>query len=399
LFQPTNPVAEAAAAWQGARMPLVPVPTLTDGVVVLRAHRDEDVEGCYEQCQDPLSQAWTTVPVPFAMDDARRFVRDVMPGGWASDQEWGFAVEAPDVDGSPRYAGTVSLRNEGERRAEIAFGSHPWVRGTGHVERALRLLLDWGFRPPAEGGRGLETVIWWANENNWPSRKVAWRLGFSFAGTVPHWLPQRGELRDAWVGALHRTDLREPRLPWLEVPRLEGEHVRLRIHRPDDLDRMHEGTTDARTAYWLGRIPHPYSREQAAAYLANRSAGMAAGTDLHWMLADPGTDLLLGSISLMHLHEGMAEIGYWSHPEARGRGLMTEAVWMASRHAVIAVEDGGLGLHRLYATVAVDNVASRRVLEVNGYSLVGTERRSVIVRDGMHDGAAYELLAEDLPTR
>ena len=58
-----------------------------------------------------------------------------------------------------------------------------------------------------------------------------------------------------------------------------------------------------------------------------------------------------------------------------------------------------LGLHRIYATVAVDNVASRRVLERVGFTLVGTERRSVLVRDGMHDGAAYELLAEDLPAR
>ena len=60
---------------------------------------------------------------------------------------------------------------------------------------------------------------------------------------------------------------------------------------------------------------------------------------------------------------------------------------------------GGLGLHRVYATVAVDNTASRRVLEANGFTLIGIERRSVLVRDGMHDGAAYELLAEDLTAR
>jgi RimJ/RimL family protein N-acetyltransferase len=377
-------------------MALVRVPTLTDGVVTLRAHRDADVEACYEQCQDPVSQAWTTVPIPFAMDDARRFVREAMPGGWASDQEWGFAV---GFEG--RYAGTVSLRKvgeggEGERRAEIAYGSHPAVRGKGVVERALRLLLEWGFAPEQAGGRGLETVIWWANEGNWASRKVAWRLGFSFEGTVPRWLPQRGELRNAWVGALTRTDPREPRHRWLDVPRIEGQKVRLRMHRPDDLDRMHAGATDPVTTYWLGRIPDPYTRDQAEDFLRHRSDGMAAGVDLHWMLADPDSDLLLGTVSLMHIAEGMTEVGYWAHPEARGRGVMSEAVRMACRHAVIDVEDGGLGLHRVYATVAVDNVASRRVLEAAGFRHVGSERRSVLVRDGMHDGAAYELLAEDL---
>ena len=187
-------------------------------------------------------------------------------------------------------------------------------------------------------------------------------------------------------------DERAPRTPWFDVPRIEGELVRLRAHRADDVERVLEGCTDPRTAYWLGRLPHPYGREDAEAFVRRRTAGMAAGTDLHWMLADPATDVALGTISLMHIHEGMAEIGYWTHPDARGRGVMTEAVRMASRHAVIDVEDGGLGLHRVHATVAVDNGASRHVLAANGYRHLGTERRSVLVRDGMHDGAAYELV-------
>jgi RimJ/RimL family protein N-acetyltransferase len=374
--------------------PLVHVPALTDGVVTLRGHREEDVPAIVEQGTDPLSVRWTRVPVPYGAEDARRFVREAMPGGWAGDQEWGFAVECEG-----RYAGTVSLRNEGAGRAEIAYGTHPWARGRGVVDRALRLLLDWGFSPVAAGGRELVTVIWWAEQGNWASRKAAWRLGFPCDGTVRRWLDEREGLVDCWVGTLTRDDPREPRHAWLDVPRIEGEKVRLRMHRPDDLERMHEGATDPVTSYWLGRIPHPYPREEAARFLATRSEGMAAGTDLHWMLADPDTDALLGTVSLMHLAEGMAEVGYWAHPDARGRGAMAEAVRMACRHALIDVDDGGLGLHRLYATVAVDNTASRHVLESAGFTPVGTERRSVLVRDGMHDGAAYELLADDLPTR
>src|SRR5512139_1778466 len=121
-------------------MPLVTAPTLTDGVVTLRAHTDDDIEGVVEQGRDPLSLEWTTVPLEYTREDAKRFVREAMPGGWASDQEWGFAVEH-----QARFAGTVSLRNEGDRRAEIAFGSHPAARGTGAMERAVRLLLEWGF--------------------------------------------------------------------------------------------------------------------------------------------------------------------------------------------------------------------------------------------------------------
>src|SRR4051812_34973502 len=182
-----KPFASPRGRWQGALMGLGDVPTLTDGVVTLRRHREADVDAVVEQSRDPLSRRWTKVPHPYGRDDARRFVRDVMPGGWAADQEWAFAVEAVD-DGAARYAGTVSLRSEGEGRAEIAYGSHPWARGHGIMERALRLLLAWGFSPVQEGGRGLDTVIWWAEVGNWSSRRLAWKVGFPCDGTVRRWL-------------------------------------------------------------------------------------------------------------------------------------------------------------------------------------------------------------------
>ena len=115
-------------------------PTLTDGVVTLRAHRAEDVPRVVEQCRDPVSVAWTTVPTPYAESDAEEFGLRLVPGWWAEGKEWGFAVE---IEG--RYAGTVSLRDEGPGRAEIAYAAHPDVRGTGAMLRALRLLVDWGF--------------------------------------------------------------------------------------------------------------------------------------------------------------------------------------------------------------------------------------------------------------
>ncbi|HET8602831.1 MAG TPA: GNAT family N-acetyltransferase [Marmoricola sp.] len=364
------------------------VPTLTDGVVTLRAHAEDDIPGVLEQCLDPLSQTWTRVPVAYTPDHAKQFVRHAMPGGWLTDEEWAFAIEAVDPSsGEARFGGTVSLRNEDDGRAEVAYGAHPWLRGRGHVERALRLLLAWGF---AE--RDLHTVVWWANAGNWASRKVAWRLGFSFDGTVRRWLPQREELVDGWVGTLLRDDERQPRNAWLDVPRIVGERVVLRRHRDADAGRVLEACNDERTSHWLGQLPRPYTRAHAEGFLRNRSEGMARGTDLHWMIADPSSDAMLGTVSLMHIDHGMAEVGYWAHPDARGRGVMTEAVRLAARHAFIDEVDGGLGLHRLTAFAAVDNTASRHVLAANGFARTGLEHRAVVVRDGMHDSVAHELL-------
>lgn len=368
------------------------VPTLTDGSVTLRAHQEGDIQPAYEQCVDPVSQAWTTVPVPYSRDDARHFVTEIVPAGWRDGSEWGFAIEAKDDDGTPRFAGTVSLRNEGDLRAEAAYGSHPWARGRGIMVRALNLLLDWGFEQ-----QDLKTVIWWANKGNWSSRKLAWSLGFSFDGTVRQWLPQRGELLDAWVGELLSTDRRTPRNPWLDGPRIVGDNVVLRVHEPKDAVRVQEACSDVRTAYWLGQMPQPYPLEAAKDFIEGRMDSMAEGNGIHWAVVDPATDDLLANISLFDIKAGrQAEIGYWTHPAARGRGVMSEACALVIRHAFVPDEDGGLGLKRLLIYAAEGNTASRRVIEGNGFVTTGRERSSTTLRDGtVVDTITYDLLESE----
>jgi RimJ/RimL family protein N-acetyltransferase len=356
-------------------------PTLTDGVVTLRGHRPDDAAGVLEQCQDPLSMQWTSVPVPYSMADAETYVNEVTPLGWLADTEWAFAIEAED-----RFAGTCSLRNEGSRRAEIAYGAHPWVRGTGHVERALRLLLDYGF-----GERDLTTVIWWARQGNWASRKTAWRLGFRVEGSLRQWLTARGEVRDAWVGTLLRDDPREPQGRWLECPVLERDGLRLRPMRVDDADRIVEACTEERTQHWLGSLPSPYGRDDALTYIESRTAQLAEGSGVTWAITAPDDDVLLGTIGWFNwTPEVECEIGYWTHPDARGRGLMTRAMALVTDHVL-----DDLGVRRVTAFAAVENTASRRVIEANGFREFGVERLGIQVRDGRTDMALYDLLAEE----
>ena len=367
------------------------VPVITDGTVTLRAHREDDVPALLEQATDPLMVAWTTVPVPSTEETSRKFATEVIPGGWRSDKAWAFAVEAVDDAGVPRFCGTVELRNEGDRRAEIAYAAHPWARGRGIILRALNVLLDWGFEQ-----KQLETVIWWANDGNWASRKVAWRLGFSFDGTLRSWLPQRGELLDAWVGVLLSTDERAPRHPWLEVPRIVGQNVVLRAHESRDAERIREAGVDPRARHRLA-LPDPYTLEVAEAYIASRHEGHARGTALSWVAADPVTDALLANIALMDIKAGDdAEIGYWTHPEARGRGVMTEACRLVVRHAFIPEQDGGLGLKRLRIEASEGNAASRHVIEANGFVETGRHRESSRLGDGTWvDSITYDLLASE----
>ena len=360
-----------------------PVPTLSDGVVTLRGHRDDDLAGVHEQSQDPRSQAFTSIPVPYSPDDARAFVHEAVPRGWAEDTEWAFALEHEG-----RYGGTVSLRNDGHRRAELAFGSHPAVRGAGAMERGVRLLLEWGF-----GTRDLAVVTWRAHVGNWGSRRLAHRVGFSLDGTVRRSVPQRGELHDAWTGTLLAGEPREARSPWLTSPVLEADGVRLRPWRADDATRIVEACNDERTAHWLGRLSRPYTRADAEAYLEDRREVLASGSAVGWAVADPASDELTGSLALFDLSGHQAEVGYWTHPDARGRGTMSAAVGLAVGHA-----RDGLGLRRLTAFAAVENTASRRVIEANGFALVGIERQSAQLRTGPADHAAYDLLLRNART-
>src|SRR4051812_44551020 len=152
------------------------VPRLATGPVTLRPARPEDADGVVEQCLDPLSTEWTTVPLGYTRDQAREFLTVTIPEGWRTERSFTFVVQVADDQGVPRFAGTISLRDEGEGRAEVAYGAHPWARGRGAMEQAVRLLLAWGL---AE--RGFRTVIWWANKGNWASRRLAWRVGFGFS--------------------------------------------------------------------------------------------------------------------------------------------------------------------------------------------------------------------------
>jgi RimJ/RimL family protein N-acetyltransferase len=357
------------------------VPTLTDGTVTLRAHREEDAAGVTEQSVDPTSIRWTTVPVPYTLDAGRDFVTRTMPDGWADGTAWGFAVE---VQG--RYAATVELRDEGGGRAEIAFGSAPWVRGTGAMERACRLLLAWGFSE-----HGIRTVVWHAHVGNWASRRLAWRLGFSFGGTLRGYVRHRGELVDAWSGTLLSTDERAPRSPWLETPTLTDGVVRLRAVRSEDTEQVVEAAGDERTQRWLGRMPSPYTPVEAAQWLEQVTEEAATGRTVTWAVTR-GDDVLRGVVNLFDIQPGnAAEVGFWAHPQARGGGLTTRATALALRHGFATFD-----LVRIQGHAAVGNLASRHVLEASGLREAGIARLGTFIRpEGRVDAVKYDVLVEE----
>ena len=363
-------------------------PRLTDGVVTLRAHRPEDADAVTAQCRDPEMRRWTTVPVPYTRRDAQEWLA-ARQREWTQGQALAFAVDVRGV-----FGGTVELRPDTARGATIGYGLGPWARGQGVIDRALRLLLSWGFDV-----LGLEVVHWQSVAGNWPSRRAAWRVGFRVEGTLRSLLPGRGTRYDAWVGSLLRGEPLQPASVWWTAPVVDDRLVRLRPYRQTDVPRVVEACSDPLTRHWLSRLPVPYTADDARAHLEHIGEEAAGGHSLTWAVADPDDDRLLGEVALFGLVEfgRGAEIGYWTHPAERGRGVMVAAVRLAARHALLPPDVGGLGRSRLVLRAAEANVPSRRVAVSAGFVESGRDRKAEVLGDGsVDDLIRFDLLAEEL---
>jgi [ribosomal protein S5]-alanine N-acetyltransferase len=102
-------------------------------------------------------------------------------------------------------------------------------------------------------------------------------------------------------------------------------------------------------------------------------------------------ELLVGTVALSNVVRGplqSANLGYWVAERFNGRGLATSAVG-----ELIPIAFGELGLHRLEAGTLVDNLASQRVLEKNGFERIGVARGYLHIGGAWRDHLLFQLLA------
>jgi RimJ/RimL family protein N-acetyltransferase len=174
---------------------------------------------------------------------------------------------------------------------------------------------------------------------------------------------------------------------------LDAGEVLLRPWRESDLDAVWSAFQDADITLWNGGGVS--SRADALALLGRR-LDWSAGDHASWAVVDPETDELLASVSLHSIdrQQGDAEIGYWTAPAARGRGVAARAVDAACRWAFDT-----LPIDRIELCHAVENRASARVAEKAGFTYEGHLRRSYRYGDGRkHDELLWARLADDPPS-
>jgi len=119
-----------------------------------------------------------------------------------------------------------------------------------------------------------------------------------------------------------------------------------------------------------------------------------SGSDFSYFLFihKSGTEILVGGITLSNIRRRAAQfvnLGYWmGHPYA-GQGLMTEAVGLT-----IPFCFDTLGLHRMHAAFLPGNMASRRVLEKNGFREEGFAENYLQIDGKWADHVLFGLTRE-----
>jgi RimJ/RimL family protein N-acetyltransferase len=130
--------------------------------------------------------------------------------------------------------------------------------------------------------------------------------------------------------------------------------------------------------HWMGWNGEPPPDEaEARANIERAASAWREGSWAVFRIADRPTDQVVGGINLRFGDHQIAEISYFLHESARGRGWATRAVQLVSHWAL-----HDLGIERIELRVHRENEASRRVAERAGFMFEGIERASRAWPDG-----------------
>jgi RimJ/RimL family protein N-acetyltransferase len=179
-------------------------------------------------------------------------------------------------------------------------------------------------------------------------------------------------------------------LRYPDPPLAEGE-VGLRPWREGDLGVIAALCRDPDVARFT-RVPDPHPDADARAWMDGLPGRLAEGEAVRLAIVAGGEEPV-GSIGLRidPFDRDIAEAGYTVGPAARGRGVATTALRLASRWAL-----RDLGVARVQLPTHVENAASQRVAERAGFRREGVLRSWEELRGRRIDLVMFSLVASDL---
>ncbi len=129
--------------------------------------------------------------------------------------------------------------------------------------------------------------------------------------------------------------------------------------------------------------------------LRRQSEEMARDESYSFLIFDGASNALLGGLTLGGVRRGVAQsatLGYWMGAPHAGKGAMTRAVAAAVRYGF-----SNLRLHRIEAACLPENIASRALLERNGFQCEGLARAYLKIDGVWRDHVLFALVEPEAP--
>ncbi|MDO4265205.1 MAG: GNAT family protein [Eubacteriales bacterium] len=138
------------------------------------------------------------------------------------------------------------------------------------------------------------------------------------------------------------------------------------------------------------RLPDPYSVTDAEHWISFIQKEEGRAGIFRAIIAD---GVIVGNISAelkSDVYRRDAEVGYLLSKQYNGQGIMTEALKLLCEEAFRQLD-----ICRLTGLVYAPNIASRRVLKKNGFSLEGILKQAVTKNGETYDLCVYGKLKEN----
>jgi [ribosomal protein S5]-alanine N-acetyltransferase len=176
-----------------------------------------------------------------------------------------------------------------------------------------------------------------------------------------------------------------------EFPIIETERLLLRKPEADDIPKLYSIFSNPETTRFYDVEPFR-SVSEAEDLLESLLWRYSMEKQIRWAICWKEDKTLLGTCgyhAVEKLHH-KAEIGYELHPEAWGKGVMSEALDAIIRYGFICMD-----LNRIEAVYLPENAASKKLLEKKGFKIEGLLRKRFVHRGVYEDAVTSALLQEE----
>jgi RimJ/RimL family protein N-acetyltransferase len=162
----------------------------------------------------------------------------------------------------------------------------------------------------------------------------------------------------------------------------------LRPSEERDVPSIADASHDPEARQWLD--DEPLTLERQRDLVSRAQERWRSGRGAPFVIADATTDVALGLLNVQFDDDEVAGLAVSVFPDARGRGVAPRALRLGAKWAALE-----LGVQRVYAEAAVENVASIRAIKKAGFQREGLLRAHCKTHGRRHDCVMFSVVPSD----